>query len=98
MPVVGGYLIFWFAFLKETPRLNRINVGRDLSYGIYLYAWPVQSLLIYFVLGISPIAVMALATIATSTLALLSWHLIEKPMLALKRIGRRSVSLPVSLR
>jgi peptidoglycan/LPS O-acetylase OafA/YrhL len=93
MPVLGGYLIFWFSFLKNTPRLNRINNSTDLSYGIYLYAWPIQNLLIKFIPGITPPIVIMLTTIATVGLACLSWRLIEKPSLSLKQLSVRSSDL-----
>lgn len=89
LPVLGGYLIFWFAFLDGTPLLNAINNRTDLSYGIYLYAWPVQSLLIKSVPGITPWSVILLTTMATVCLALLSWHFIEAPSLKLKRLKTR---------
>jgi len=85
MGTLGGYLIFWFAFLKCTPRLNRINKETDVSYGVYLYAWPIQNLLIKFVPGITPLLVMILTTISAAALAILSWNLIEKPSLSFKR-------------
>jgi peptidoglycan/LPS O-acetylase OafA/YrhL len=93
MGTLGGYLIFWFSFLKSAPRLNRINNETDVSYGIYLYAWPIQNLLIKFVPGITPLLVMILTTISAVALAILSWNLIEKPSLSLKR--RRDSSLGV---
>jgi peptidoglycan/LPS O-acetylase OafA/YrhL len=80
----GGYLIFWFAFLPNTPTLNHINTSTDLSYGVYLYAWPIQKLVITFFPNISPWLV-ALITAATAALiAYVSWTFIEKPSLSLK--------------
>lgn len=81
---LGGYLIFWFAFLKDATRLNRINNEIDISYGTYLYAWPIQSLLIKFVPGITPLSVIILTTFSAAALAYLSWRLIEKPSLSLR--------------
>jgi peptidoglycan/LPS O-acetylase OafA/YrhL len=86
MRTLGGYLIFWFAFLKRTPRLNRINNKTDISYGTYLYAWPIQSLLIKFVPGITPLPIVILTTIFAASLAYFSWRLIEKPSLSLKSL------------
>jgi len=83
--VLGGYLIFWLAFLPNTPRLNRVNTKIDLSYGGYLYAWPVQSLLIKYVPGITPFSVIVWTTALSGLLAMASWFLIEKPCLLLKR-------------
>ena len=96
MPTLGAYLIFWFAFLKNTPSLNRINSSTDVSYGIYLYAWPIQNLAIKIIPGISPLIVIILTTIAGTMLASLSWHLIEKPSLSLKRSSRRPTDLQQS--
>jgi peptidoglycan/LPS O-acetylase OafA/YrhL len=83
---LGGYLIFWFAFLKDTPGLNRINNETDISYGTYLYAWPIQSLLIKFVPGITALSVVILTTFSAAAFAYLSWRLVEKPSLSLRSI------------
>jgi peptidoglycan/LPS O-acetylase OafA/YrhL len=92
LPTFGGYLVFWFAFLKGTAWLNNINNKTDISYGVYLYAWPVQNLLIKFVPGISPLTVMLATTIAVVTLGILSWRFIEEPCLRLKRSRSATIS------
>jgi peptidoglycan/LPS O-acetylase OafA/YrhL len=86
VPTLGGFLIFWFAFLPNTPRLNAINRSTDISYGTYLYAWPVQMLLVKFIPNISPMCVLLAATFFSIVLAFLSWFLVEKPFLSLKRL------------
>jgi peptidoglycan/LPS O-acetylase OafA/YrhL len=64
------------------PGLNRISRYGDFSYGLYLYAFPVQQLVLYlFPLLRAPILACALTT---SLVAFLSWHLVEKPALRLK--------------
>ena len=95
---LGGYLIFWFAFLKGTPRLNCINNETDLSYGTYLYAWPIQSLLIKFIPGITPLSVVILTTFSTAALAYLSWRLIEKPSLSLRPVLATDKPQPTRVR
>ncbi len=82
--IFGGYLPFWFAFWPSASRLNAVNSKTDVSYGIYLYAWPLQMLLIRYIAGISPGAVIVLTTIAAGLLAYLSWRFIERPALSLK--------------
>ncbi len=85
IPTLGGFLIFWFSFLPNTARLNAINRSTDISYGTYLYAWPVQMLLVRFFPNISPMSVLLAATFFSGALAFLSWYLLEKPFLSLKR-------------
>ncbi len=57
----------------------------DLSYGVYLYGWPVQQALVALwpLAGAWLLLVPALAL--TAIVAALSWYLVEKPALGLKR-------------
>jgi hypothetical protein len=57
------------------------GAARDRNTRNYSFSW---NLLIKFVPGISPLEVMGLTVIAAAVLALLSWHLIEKPGPCLK--------------
>jgi peptidoglycan/LPS O-acetylase OafA/YrhL len=79
----GGYILFWFAFNATSQRFSVIRTNVDLSYGIYLYAWPVQKLLIWFDPKISPASFLE-TTIIAGILAYASWTLVEKPFLNLK--------------
>jgi peptidoglycan/LPS O-acetylase OafA/YrhL len=47
LPLAGTYLIFYFAY---HPRIQLNNFAKrgDFSYGLYLYGWPVQQLIVYF--------------------------------------------------
>jgi peptidoglycan/LPS O-acetylase OafA/YrhL len=84
LAILGGYILFWFAFNVNSPALAAIGRKADISYGVYLYAWPVQKSLIWCDPKISPwIVFFETATIA-SLLALGSWYLVEKPFLGLK--------------
>ena len=65
----------------------------DYSYGIYLFAFPVQQSVIHFIPSIQPIQLSIVAGIATFIFAFLSWHLIEKPALALKP-RRKEIAIP----
>jgi peptidoglycan/LPS O-acetylase OafA/YrhL len=76
--------------LPNTPTCNRINNRTDISYGVYLYAWPIQILLIWYFAPISPWLVMLVATIGACLCGYASWILIEKPFLTLKRLERKS--------
>jgi len=71
---------------------KRLRLRTDLSYGVYIYAWPVQQFLVICGLGILNPFVFALVSAAgTLPLAALSWFLVEKPAISLKsRLMRRS--------
>lgn len=77
--------------LASTPVLRRSARFGDLSYGIYLWAFPVQQTLVH-VVGVLNMAVnLVLVAGISALLALASWHLVEKPSLRLKdRIPRRT--------
>jgi peptidoglycan/LPS O-acetylase OafA/YrhL len=82
---LGGYLLIYFAF-SAIPLLSRFQTAPDISYGIYLYGWPVQMLLIWYIGGITPIGVFFLAMAICFLLGLVSWYSIEKPFLKLKKL------------
>ena len=89
---------FW-AGLLASPRLRAYNRFGDYSYGVYLYAFPVQGLVASAAGGsLSPFANIALSVPATLALAVLSWHLVERPALALRRARRAALSPPVAAR
>lgn len=77
---------------------KRLNLRTDLSYGTYIYAWPVQQLLVICGLGfMTPIVFAIVAAVATLPLAALSWFLVEKRALSLKsnfRLRRRGGTAP----
>jgi peptidoglycan/LPS O-acetylase OafA/YrhL len=81
-----AYLVIFAAFrLPDGARALTRRVG-DLSYGIYIYAFPVQQLVAHlWGPGLTPIGMFALATPPVVLLAFFSWRLVEAPALALKR-------------
>jgi peptidoglycan/LPS O-acetylase OafA/YrhL len=80
----GIYLIFYLAY-QNTIDLHWIGEKVDLSYGVYLYAWPVQMLLIQNLRDqMGPTAILFFALPATLAVAALSWFLIEAPFLVKK--------------
>jgi peptidoglycan/LPS O-acetylase OafA/YrhL len=89
-PLFGCYLALWLAL---TPRLPVIPAARfgDLSYGIYIYGWPVEQGVVWLLGGRAAWwQVFLLGLPAAAALAFLSWHLVERPALRLKPGARNS--------
>lgn len=81
----GSYLIFAAARKGGNTWLARVNDRNDISYGLYLYAWPVQRLLM--LCGLTSLLPLGLATwMIAALLGLLSWLLVERP--AMKWVHR----------
>ncbi|WP_326536368.1 acyltransferase family protein [Pseudorhodoferax sp.] len=69
----------------STPVLRRAGRFGDLSYGLYIYAFPVQQTWVW--LGgknVSIVVGLLVCTSVTVVLAWLSWRLVERPALRLK--------------
>jgi peptidoglycan/LPS O-acetylase OafA/YrhL len=87
-PVTVPYIVLYLAYVPG-GFLRAFNRLGDYSYGIYIYAFPVQQMLVALVPGITPMQMFAGATLATIPLAMLSWRFVEKPMLAKKSGGAK---------
>jgi peptidoglycan/LPS O-acetylase OafA/YrhL len=77
------YLVFYLAY-GFGGRIRAFNRCGDYSYGIYIYAFPVEQTTAQLVPGISVASLMGISAIVTLALAMLSWHLLEKRALRLK--------------
>lgn len=82
LTITGSGLLFAIAFLPSSF-LEKFRSFPDVSYGVYLYGWPVQKLLIHF-WKISPLETFFASFFICLILGSLSWHLIEKPCLKFK--------------
>src|SRR6185437_16583034 len=91
--------VFFFAFSVALPyfvfyvaygfggRIRAFNRLGDYSYGIYIYAFPVEQTIAHLVPGVSVASLMGLSAIATVILAMLSWHLLEQRALKLQDVA-----------
>lgn len=80
-----SYIVIFIAY-APLPLARYFEKFGDISYGIYLYGFPVQQTLIYLNLQeVNFWLFLFIAWCISTMLALFSWHLIEKPALKLKK-------------
>lgn len=82
------YLVIYAALARPLSFDVKERFG-DMSYGAYLFAFPLQQLLIWaFGPEVGPTAISLMATPLALAAGFVSWHLVERPALDLK--DRRS--------
>jgi peptidoglycan/LPS O-acetylase OafA/YrhL len=84
LPVCVPYLIFFFVY---DPRIDVRHFGRraDLSYGIYLFGWPIQQMIARFLPWLNGVELFVLTMPVVCAVAFASWTFVEGPCLRLKR-------------
>ncbi len=93
-PAISSEWLFYLACTLMLPvtiiGLGKIltiknYLGADISYGVYIYAWPIQQTIIYLYGGsISPVLLMLGTFAVVIPFSLISYHLVEKQFLKLK--------------
>jgi peptidoglycan/LPS O-acetylase OafA/YrhL len=93
-PLFGGYLTLYFA-LHHSPALGQLRRLGDLSYGVYIYGWPVEQAVAQASGGQASWWEVFLASLAISLLlAWISWHAIERRAIRWGHgFGRRRTAL-----
>lgn len=88
-----AYLMMWLSVVLP---LARVGAKNDISYGMYIYAFPVQQMLAMLLVGLAlPVGVfIVIAVAATVPFAAASWFLIERPAMRFKSLFRRRRSEP----
>lgn len=90
-----AYFCFWFAY--RTPYWAWLQRWGDPSYGIYLWGWPMQQLVIAAIPSCPPWLNFLLASAGAIVLGYLSWHVVEQPALRLKSFSwRRKAAMPLA--
>lgn len=84
VPVLDLALAYNTLLLAYLPggAIRRYNRLGDYSYGLYLVHFPVQQLVMQIAAPTTPAGVLALSLPVALGLAVLSWHLLERPALA----------------
>ncbi len=92
-----GLLAYGTLYLGLQIRLPMIR-GTDLSYGVYLYGWPAQQLAWMLPWGKSVAGNILIASAIALSCAALSWFLVERPALRLKKrwVARGPQASPVA--
>jgi peptidoglycan/LPS O-acetylase OafA/YrhL len=81
--IVIFYIIFYLAYVPK-GYIQKFNQYGDYSYGIYIYAWPVQQSFVALVPDIGVLALCVSSFAVTLLLSYFSWHFIEKKALRFK--------------
>lgn len=81
--IILPYLIFYIAYVPS-GQIRKFNKFGDYSYGIYIYAFPVQQSLVALIPDISVGAMIVYAFVITLILSMFSWHFLEKHFLKMK--------------
>ncbi|MDP3112216.1 MAG: acyltransferase [Thermodesulfovibrionales bacterium] len=90
------YLILYFAF-SEVRFIKGFAGRTDLSYGLFIYAFPLQQTLLHFFKdGLNTSIFFILSWILTFIIAYLSWHLVEKHFLRQRVTKASSLILDIS--
>jgi peptidoglycan/LPS O-acetylase OafA/YrhL len=84
-PVFYLTVIYGILWLAHTPLLHRFSPKADLSYGIYLWAFPMQQIVASIWPHGDNLICLFLSVPMTLALAFLSWHAVEKPAMKLAR-------------
>lgn len=81
--IAVAYLVIWIGGAIRNPRWQLKRV--DISYGMYIYAFPIQQILVLVGLGsLPPLVFAVVAAAAIAPVATASWFVIERPALRLK--------------
>ena len=91
----SGYLTLYAATARYWPRLDYARHAGDLSYGLYIYGWPCEQLVMWLTGGQADWWLVALGGMSLALpLAWLSWHCVEKGALRLVRRPRPAKTVP----
>jgi peptidoglycan/LPS O-acetylase OafA/YrhL len=75
-------------FRPLTPR-----IPQDLSYGLYIYGWPIGQLIVFWAIEsnvqLAAWQLFSLNLVIALVMAFLSWNVIERPALGLKKFVDR---------
>lgn len=65
-------------YLSSLDVFLRIKSRTDISYGMYLWGWPVQKIVFVYLSSYGLLANQVVSVVLTAVMGFVSWHLIEK--------------------
>ena len=72
---------------------RRFVIKNDVSYGIYIYGWPIAQAIVYFAINrnveLNPIIYFVLTMLLVVPISFFSWIFVERPSLKMKRTVSR---------
>lgn len=77
-----GYTTLLIAYARK---IREVKIIEDYSYGIYLYAFFIQMTILHYTPDISATRLALISIPASWICGAISWHIVEKPCLSLKR-------------
>lgn len=83
--VASALFIFFFSYLLPVKYIPSFFCKNDVSYGMYIYAFLVQQLVLYNIPDVSFILFITASFFITFIVSVISWFLIEKYFLSIKR-------------
>ncbi len=96
-PLFGSYLAIYLALNRKLPPVPAARFG-DLSYGLYIYGWPIEQCVVYFSGGAAPWwEAFAISLPLAAAAAFLSWHGIERRCRWRARRGDRVTLAPAGI-
>lgn len=88
--MLTAHLVF-IAGAQSYGQLTTFTRKTDLSYGAYIYGWPIQQTIVTVFPGVSVGWLLALSLATVPWFALASWNFVEKPALRLKSLDPRAL-------
>ncbi|MEO8460977.1 MAG: acyltransferase [Dokdonella sp.] len=73
--------VFWFAYRLRWYGFNRFG---DYSYGLYLWGFPVQQVVLHYLPQLPSLGIAAISLPIALLIGIVSWYCIERPALRLK--------------
>lgn len=77
------FLVFYASYVPS-GRIRKFNNYGDYSYGMYIYAFPVQQSIAEILPNVTVQTMIGMSFFATFILSMLSWHIVEKKFLKMK--------------